>query len=101
VHVDPIKPTLKAPVIKRLKLKCENCFQVLPSTSTCVATTSVPAELGALKALTRLDLYRNNGLGWGLGALPDAIQSLATENGGNCTIGTSSDLAYTWVYGRK
>jgi len=39
VQVDPIKPTLKAPGTKRLKLKYVlNGFQVLLSISTCAAT---------------------------------------------------------------
>jgi hypothetical protein len=40
VQVDPIKPTLKLPGTKRLKLKYEmDCFQVLLSNSACAATT--------------------------------------------------------------
>ena len=38
VQVDPMKPKLTPPGIKRLKLMC-NFFQLLLSNSTCAATT--------------------------------------------------------------
>jgi len=38
VQIDPMKPNLKPPEIRRLKLKCDICFQLLLSNSTCTAT---------------------------------------------------------------
>ena len=38
MQVDPIKPKLKAPGTKRLKLKCDKLLQTLLSISTCAAT---------------------------------------------------------------
>jgi len=38
VQVDPVKPKLKPPGIKRLKLSMIYCFQVLLSKLTCAAT---------------------------------------------------------------
>jgi hypothetical protein len=48
VQVGPIKPTLKAPGTERLKRKRDkNCFQILPSNSSCADTTRRRAAASA------------------------------------------------------
>ena len=44
MQLEPMKATLKAPVIRRLKLNMMNCFQVLLSISTCASTPSASPE---------------------------------------------------------
>jgi len=46
VQADPMKPVLKAPKTKCLKLKQMDWFQVLLSNSTCAATAGVPQHDG-------------------------------------------------------
>jgi len=43
-QVDPIKPILKPPVTKHLKLKCDILLSTLLSNSTCAATTRCPQK---------------------------------------------------------
>jgi hypothetical protein len=67
VQVDPIKPTLKAPGTKRLKLKCDELLQKLLSVSTCTATTwhgACSARRGAAAIVSRKALWWGGAISW-------------------------------------